>query len=657
MNDVTSDIVVVEGDASIPMFIPSGVTGTVNAFSNTTELAASILDLGTICQTAGFDTAGDGGGALYVVEEEPYLWGFVTLANGYFANLVNHEKINAIALGFKSDGTDNGPLLNSLLAIKRLSQHYYEPLTIVFPPGDFVFSPVTCDVNAFNIEGTGTPNNSKGNYTRFLPAGNQEFILKLGRDDATTYASGSKWMYKGNSIKRIRFSSLKYGQDGEGDHLTDTNYWKISKAVLIIGRLTQSKFEDLFFWTIHGTSISITGSYELSFYNTYIYHTVCLENGALNFAEDIGNQQQSWASDNSAIYFDYIAIEGCAGDCFTFDRLCDTYNTMIGVIDYEDYRTNAHLGTVWTSDTWLPDGYDAPDAELAIFHFKERCTTDQTVVSQIQWQQPSTRSFMYDGTCYAKTTLMKVDGYVYDASLNVGILDLRTFSPRGPINTILSPSPYIGEHVNLYIGKVFNNSRNAVRPVGYVRTYDVGIDHASTKKFDFNIYRMADYKSVYDSTAVPDYAERFELEEIQTYSPYSNKYVWIGPAMGKGSTEAYSYNGICALPPLPSILPGTGNHFGASPIKIVIIGEILKIRAYLPVYDELICAVNSLEDDSRLKTFNLQEYQDIGWQWLTLDLSRYVNIGYLTFAMRPNSTSEPLLDVYYFEVKKENDNV
>ena len=375
------------------------------------------------------------------------------------------------------------------------------------------------------------------------------------------------------------------------------------------------------------------------------------------FAEDIGNQQQSWASDNSAIYFDLIAIEGCAGDCFTFDRLCDTYNTMIGVIDYEDYRTNYHLGTVWTSDTWLPDGYNVPDVELAIFHFKERCTTDQTVVSQIQWQQPSTRSFMYDGTCYAKTTLMKVDGYVYDASVNVGILDLRTFSPRGPINTILSPSPYIGEHVNLYIGKVFNNSRNAVRPVGYVRTYDVGIDHASTKKFDFNVYRMADYKSVYDSTAVPDYAERFELEEIQTYSPYSDKYVWIGPAMGKGSEEAYSYNGVCAMPALPSILPGSTNNFSASPIKIPITGEILKIRTYLPVYDELIRASNSLEDNSRLKTFNLQEYTETGWQWLTLDLSRYVGIGYLTFAMRPNSTSEPLLDVYYFEAKKENNNV
>ena len=156
---------------------------------------------------------------------------------------------------------------------------------------------------------------------------------------------------------------------------------------------------------------------------------------------------------------------------------------------------------------------------------------------------------------------------------------------------------------------------------------------------------------------LPDYIEYFERKEIETYSPYSTKWVGIGPALGKGSTEAYSYNGICALPPLPSVLPSCGNTFGASPIRIVITGEILKIRVYLPAYDELICQIRSCNDNSILKTFNLQEYHDTGWQWLTLDLSRYVGIGYLTFAMRPNSTSEPLLDVYYFEAKKENNDV
>ena len=635
--------------------------GYVRAYATAAGLAADTsLAAGMLCQTVGYRETGDRGGALYVIEPEPYLWGSVTLANGLFANLTDHERVNAISLGFRCDGTDNAPVLEELMTVKRRNENQRVPLTLVFPTGDFVFSPVMCDTNSFRIEGSGIPNSRKGDHTRFLAAGDQEYILMFGRDDTQRYgADGKEWMYRGNGIRNIRFTTVKYDEDIKGWDLRDDNWYRISNAGLVISRQTMCEFDNIWFYLFAGTCISISASYEITFGTMYMYHILCLEKGALYFAYDIGNNRKNCISDNSALFFNYLALEAIAGDCITFDMLCDTYNTMFNVINYEDYRTSPHFGTEWTQGTggsWLPNGYDEPDVVLAIFRFRERCTTDQTIVNQIQMQNMCYRTFMYEGKCYAKTALMAVDAYVYDASLNVGIADIRSISARAPFYPIYSPSPYTGQHAGLYVGRFITNTQDwVIRPYGYVRTCHVGYDHGNARDASYDARRSPDapaYISVYDNTVISNYVDYYEREEIDTFSPYSTKMVGVYPAAGKGCEEALSWNKICAIPVLPKVFRNmkTPAAFGGYYIRIPLVGDLLHIRVKLERYDELICAVMGY-DDSTIKVFNLREYKETGWQWLCLDMSKYRDMGYLTFGMRSGSESEPLLDVYYWEHK------
>jgi len=636
----------------------------IRGYATAVGLAADLsLAEGMCCQTIGYQNAGDKGGAFYVIEAAPYLWGSVALANGLYANLVDHERVNAIALGFRSDGTDNGPVLEALMAKKRLHTNLWTPLTIVFPIGDFVFSPVRCDTNNFRMIGSGIVNNRRG-CTRFMPAGDQEYILLFGRNNPTRYGpNGSEWMYRGNSVKNIFFTTLKYGECGEkGNELTPDNWWRISGAGLLIYRQTWCEFDDLLFHYFAGTCISISASYEITFGKTYMYTILAMEKGAVHFAYDIGNDQIGYASDISALYFDYLALESVMGDCITFDILCDAYNTMFNVINFEDGSSDKNFGGIPTKreDPWLPDGYTEPDVNLAIFRFKERCSTDQTIVNQIQMQNMCLRTYIYEGKVYARTALMAVDAFVYDAALNVGIADIRSIKAKAPFYPLYCPSPYTGQHIGLYIGRFITNMQGwDIRPYGYVRNYYVGYDHGDERDGTYDARRSPlapAYTSVYDNTVVSNYSYSFVREEIQTYSPYSTKYVGIHPAAGKGSEEALSWNKVCALPILPKVFSEveTKALFGRYYIRIPLTGDLLNVRIKLEAYDELIYAIAATtgREVKVVKYGNLRDYHDLGWQWIQFDMSEYKGLGYfLSFGMRQGAVSEPLIDVYYWKQK------
>lgn len=621
------------------------------------------LELGEVCQTAGFETVDDGGGTIYVIEEEPYIWGSVALDNGLYANFLDHMHVNAVALGCKAGGFDNGPVLNAIAEIKRAHENIYTaPLILHFPGGTFVMSPVLFDCPGIFIEGNIEPGEAhvpQTGCTCFAPAGDQEYIIQFGRDATNLYGPYYEWMYQSGGMKKIRFTCEKWDSPGGGL----AHHYHVTKACLVLGRRCYNWFDKLMFRDVWGTCIYISASYELVFGHVYMYHILAPDYGALHFGYDIGNSRENKVSDNSAMYFDYLGMEAIVGDPIQFAGLNDTYNTMFNVISYEDYRLDdgsnpeESWGCPWTDTTWLPEGYTEPDVELGIIHFKTHCTMDNVTINTLNLQFISHRSYKMDsdGLVYTHDGIVLVDPDVFTWSLSIGVVDVHA-STRGPLKPVISKSPYLGRTAHLYIGSLTTNDAFPdVYPDGYVRDYDVrlgryGKSSANSRSLLANPLSPS-YKSVFDSTVVErDGIAWSSMESLGApSSPWDSGWIGRYQPLGKGCKDAYSWNRVCAIPPCRAVFPDSGAD--QSPIRIPIINDILYLRMKEDVEDSVIGAVISLTDNSRLLNFNLKAFPGTDWKWAKLDLSTYKHTGYVTFYMRGGTTNEALLDVFYWEQK------
>ena len=101
----------------------------MKVFENTTALAAATLTAGQIVQTKGYTTAGDGGGATYLIKTAaayagtPDEYGDHTLANGNVAVLQGTTTLNVLQFGAKPDkSADAQPAIQA--AVDRIGNAY-----------------------------------------------------------------------------------------------------------------------------------------------------------------------------------------------------------------------------------------------------------------------------------------------------------------------------------------------------------------------------------------------------------------------------------------------------------------------------------------------------------------------------------------------------
>lgn len=98
----------------------------IKTFANVAEMKSSeTIVTGTLCRTQGFYTAGDGGGADYLItdssdEDEADEASIITLQNGLYAKLLAQGYVNVEQLGVKGDGItdDTGALQKALTFCK-----------------------------------------------------------------------------------------------------------------------------------------------------------------------------------------------------------------------------------------------------------------------------------------------------------------------------------------------------------------------------------------------------------------------------------------------------------------------------------------------------------------------------------------------------------
>lgn len=117
----------------------------IRTFNSVEEMKASnTLKAGALAKTLGFYTAGDGGGADYVVKDTTDNYkldeaSIITLKNNLFAHLIIQDVLNVKQMGAYGDGVhDDTNVLKDKIFLT--SNPYIRGITAYFPDGDYLIS-------------------------------------------------------------------------------------------------------------------------------------------------------------------------------------------------------------------------------------------------------------------------------------------------------------------------------------------------------------------------------------------------------------------------------------------------------------------------------------------------------------------------------------
>lgn len=214
----------------------------IRTFNSVEEMKASnTLKAGALAKTLGFYTAGDGGGADYLVtdnigENEADEISIITLKNGLYAKLIIQDYVNIKQCGAKGDGvTDDTEALQKAINISS---------KVVIPKGTFIVSKSLTLKDSIIIQGVG-----------------ESSIIKKGGDENVYFN-----LFTGMQItKEYIFSNLKfdgncnnfkhmysYTSDFAGyKQLETANEWNLFTSSADILVIENCKFNN-----IHGNVIS-----------------------------------------------------------------------------------------------------------------------------------------------------------------------------------------------------------------------------------------------------------------------------------------------------------------------------------------------------------------------------------------------------------------
>ena len=145
------------------------------------------LKAGALAKTQGFYTAGDGGGADYVIKDTtndyaPDEASIITLKNNLYAHLIIKDFLNVKQFGACGDGvSDDTDVLKNKIFLT--DNHFLDNRTIYFPDGNYLISQ-TLETSTQYPRSIRMEKNAR----IFTNTNDLEYLIRLGR-----WGSGEKW--------------------------------------------------------------------------------------------------------------------------------------------------------------------------------------------------------------------------------------------------------------------------------------------------------------------------------------------------------------------------------------------------------------------------------------------------------------------------------
>ena len=300
-------------------------------FSNIETMKSYKLKKDDVCETLGYYTINDGGGAKYIIENTQSLADdCIQLNNGLYAKLIiNNDKINIKQLGGKcNDNTfDN---FNCFKKFENIAKYYNKQLTLYIPQGIWYTSPYTfTKTTGVSIIGISSNMQGRDNQNTVLKPfiDNQSHIFKIGND---------------NSNGNIEYANLVTGYFL--DKLVFSG--KISDSALIIKGCMYSHIGLLNFRFIdEGYCFNISNSWEIQI-DKLIFRVITSYKACIYFDKQVKILNSSIVSNVSAIYFDYITIEDNNGNCIETHPKAAAVHNEFNVVNIERNWANNRLNSL-----------------------------------------------------------------------------------------------------------------------------------------------------------------------------------------------------------------------------------------------------------------------------------------------------------------------
>lgn len=186
----------------------------IRTFNSVEEMKASnTLKAGALAKTLGFYTAGDGGGADYVVKDTannytPDEASIIMLKNNLFAHLIIQDVLNVKQMGAYGDGAhDDTNVLKNKIFLS--GNHDLDYLTIYFPDGNYLISETLETSSEFtsNVK-------MEQNARIFTETEDLEYLIRLGRWGTARWDG---WFIGGildcNNKGKSCFGASSFGKD------------------------------------------------------------------------------------------------------------------------------------------------------------------------------------------------------------------------------------------------------------------------------------------------------------------------------------------------------------------------------------------------------------------------------------------------------------
>lgn len=409
------------------------------------------LKAGDIIKTIGYYSANDGGGATYLIREKLETDiednGIIHyIDESLVAELIiENNQVNIKQLGGRSEEDtnyshfDNKEILEKFISLLSKS---FNP-TLIIPKGTFCFSSTHIKTNyGVHIEGKNI-NGGNINNTSIITLlnDNSDYIWKIGGNADNTEPTDSD-VTKNYSIKNLMFST-KLISNGSSELL------HVEKALDIDG-IAFSEFENISFYYVDGTGMSIKASWELNIRS--IWFTAVFNFDYPKFLID-----KCWTNffnagaDVSAINIDYLYFEAFNGEAIRFENGCRLNHSHINNINIEGRfleNDDVTIG-IYSDDVVVTD-------EIALINLGE---IQNTIINNIELSNIKQYATRGDKTYIMKSLFKNENAGMVDVIVNnialaifnhkFLIAKLNNKNIRG--NIIINN--YVQYNENLYLNK------------------------------------------------------------------------------------------------------------------------------------------------------------------------------------------------------------
>lgn len=389
-------------------------------FENISAMKSSNkVKINTICKTLGYYKAGDGGGALYRITDNPALENAFSfsVAKGLTAELLFTDEISIKQLGAR-DYDEEGNRVDIIPFIELYiskTNNISNPsnikiIKLFIPQGRWFSSPYVFKSSSAYIYGVNGYSYPYASGTIILPIrNNQPYIWVLG--DNTVSNLGIE--YGNVNLFNFTFSTHNYKQ-GDGVYVGGLSYDKslVCDKLLVISRCYGGILDNIHFTNYVGRPLTICSSNEMIFNDFTFRNGDSLDDGNVVFDTDItGNKNIS------ACFFDKFSFEGVKGDLITFNEDCKYINNHFGTIMFEDREVKISKNGTFRNYTISNDSSKSFTSK-AVINIKEQeyC---EVIIDNILLNNFGRSVFILEDKEYLFDTIVKKNGKVSKGQVSI----------------------------------------------------------------------------------------------------------------------------------------------------------------------------------------------------------------------------------------------